>query len=341
MMSKPVPVVYILHGEDQLEMDKFVDVLHSRLEDSGVQMMNITRFDGRALDFRELQASVLAVPFMTRRRIVELINPLAALGNEDAKSRFIELLNQVPATTAFVILHASPLTENRARRRGEFHWLENWAEKNPDRAFIRLFSLPRGGAMVRWILDTAQDLGGSFSEDAAELLASLLGSDTSLAHHEIEKLLAYVDYKRSVTVEDVEVVSVSLPQGDIFKLVDAISMQEGVQATRMLHTLLEIQDPASIFSMVVRQFRLLILARELADLGGGPDDLVREYKVKPKTHPYVANKIFTQVRRFRMPELVAAYQRLLQIDQEVKTGLVPLDLELDIFVTEFTNQLGS
>lgn len=338
MMSRPVPTVYILHGEDQLEMDRFVKLLHSRLDDTGVQMMNITRFDGRALDFRELQASVLAVPFMTRRRIVELINPLEALRDDEARARFIQLLNQVPATTAFVILHASPLTEERAKRRGEFHWLENWAEQNPDRAFIRLFSLPRGGAMVRWIMDNAQEAGGSFSGDAAESLASMVGSDTSLAHHEIEKLLAYVDYQRPVSEADVEYLAVSIPQGDIFKLVDAISTQEGEQATDMLHALLEIQDPASIFSMIVRQFRLLILARELADQGGGPDDLIREYKVKPKTHPYVANKIFTQVRRFKMSELVAAYQRLLEIDREVKTSQVPLDLELDMFVTEFTGQ---
>lgn len=341
MMSKSVPTVYILHGEDQLEIDQFVDVLHSRLDDAGVQMMNITRFDGQNLDFGQLQACVLAVPFMTRRRIVELINPLKALGNDEARARFIELLDQVPSTTAFVIIQIPALTDEKRKRKGDFHWLENWANENPGRAYIRQFSLPIGGAMVRWIMNTAQESGGSFSQDAAESLASLVGSDTSLANHEIEKLLAYVDYKRPVSDEDVDYVSISIPQGDIFNMVDAISVQDGKQAAAMLHALLETQDPASIFGMVVRQFRLLILARELVDQGGGPDDLVREYKVKPRTHPYVANKIFTQVRRFRMPELVAAYQRLLEIDLNAKTSQVPLDLELDMFVSEFTSHSGS
>jgi DNA polymerase-3 subunit delta len=86
--------------------------------------------------------------------------------------------------------------------------------------------------------------------------------------------------------------------------------------------------------MVVRQFRFLLLAREVLDAGGQEADVVRQLKV----HPYVGRKITEQARRFHMNTLEAVYHRLLELDEAMKTGLMDGDLALSTFAAAFTTQ---
>jgi DNA polymerase III delta subunit len=55
-----------------------------------------------------------------------------------------------------------------------------------------------------------------------------------------------------------------------------------------------------------------------------------------KMHPYVADKLLIQARRFSLPDLEAEYHRLLDLDEAIKTGQMPGDLALETFVADFT-----
>jgi DNA polymerase-3 subunit delta len=154
-----------------------------------------------------------------------------------------------------------------------------------------------------------------------------------LADLEIHKLLAYVNYKRPVEPDDVELLTADVGQGNIFAMVDALGNQNGRLAQGMLHRLLEQQDPISIFGMVVRQFRLLLLTREILDGGENMGDIARLLKVPP----FVADKLVSQARRFSAPVLEAIYHRLMEIDEAIKTGKVPGDLALDTLFAALTS----
>ncbi len=51
-------------------------------------------------------------------------------------------------------------------------------------------------------------------------------------------------------------------------------------------------------------------------------------------HEFVAQKIVAQAGRFSMPRLEDIYHRLLEIDENAKTGRAPLDLSLDMLIVE-------
>jgi DNA polymerase-3 subunit delta len=184
----------------------------------------------------------------------------------------------------------------------------------------------------RWIQEQAKKAGGQFTQPAAELLAGLVGGDTRLADQEIHKLLDYVNYQRPVEPEDVESLTADAAQGDIFILVDALGNQDGRKAMGMLHRLLERQDAISIFGMIVRQFRMLLLGREVLDNGGRRDDVARQLRVTP----FVADKVVAQAQHFTLADLEAAYHRLLDLDLAMKTSQIPDDLALDTLVAAFT-----
>jgi DNA polymerase III delta subunit len=94
--------------------------------------------------------------------------------------------------------------------------------------------------------------------------------------------------------------------------------------------------------MVVRQFRYLLLIREILEQGGGVKDVMEDLRFlqsKNKPVPYwMADKLSRQARGFTLPVLEGIYQRLLKIDEEVKSGQIPLELVLEIFVTELTTR---
>ncbi len=160
----------------------------------------------------------------------------------------------------------------------------------------------------------------------------MVGVDTRQAGMEIAKLLAYSNWARPVTVEDVEAVCIVTSQQSVFDFVDALANGNGKSAQHLLHRLLESEDAFSLWGMVVRQFRLLIQAREVLDGRGNKDDVARALGV----HPFVAEKTTQQAARFSIESLETIYHKLLNIDEGVKTSQVTLDLAMDTLVVELT-----
>jgi DNA polymerase-3 subunit delta len=335
-MGESPPIIYLLHGEDEFEIAGYVSELESKLGDPGSVAMNLTRLDGRSYNLDELLSVAGAIPFLTSRRLVVLTHPSARLTSKPAQKKFTQQLEQVPPTTALVLIEDHILTTDKDRRKGKIHWLEKWALGAGDRVYIKACPLPKGRMMGRWIQDQAKKYGGSFTPGAADLLGSLVGGDPRLADQEINKLLAYVNYKRPVEVDDIELLTPDAGQGNIFVLVDSLAGGDGRGTMNMLHRLLEVQDGISIFGMVVRQFRLLILTREILDEGDDSSQVARQLK----TPLFLAEKLTNQARRFRLTDLETTYHRLLELDEAMKTGEMASDLALETFVANFTLSLA-
>jgi DNA polymerase III subunit delta len=158
--------------------------------------------------------------------------------------------------------------------------------------------------------------------------------DTRQAGMEIAKLLAFVNWARPVTVQDVEAVCIVTSQQSVFDFVDALANGNGKVAQHLLHRLLETEDNFSLWGMVIRQFRLLIQAREILDGRGTQNDVARALGV----HPFVAEKAAQQAARFSIESLEYIYHKLLKIDEGVKTSQVTLDLALDTLVVELAGK---
>jgi DNA polymerase-3 subunit delta len=333
MATEAAPVIYLLHGDDEFAMAQFVANMEAKVGDPATAAMNVTRLDGRNASLEEAFSAAAAMPFLASRRLVILYHPLARLSGKAAQTAFLDQLEQVPASSALVLVEDKELTSSKDRRRGKLHWLEKWAQEHGGRVYLKAFLLPRGAAMTRWIQERARSFGGQFTPQAAGLLASLVGEEPRQADQEIQKLLTYVNFRRPVEADDVENLTADTAQGDIFAMVDALGSEDGRAALSMLHRLLETQDPFSIFGMIVRQFRLLLLAREVMDAGGSKPEVAKYLKV----HPYVAGKISDQARHFSLPLLELIYHRLSVFDEAMKTGQMPANLALDTLVAAFTD----
>jgi DNA polymerase-3 subunit delta len=212
----------------------------------------------------------------------------------------------------------------------EGHWLDKWVKQADKRGFRQECILPRQADMPGWIRKQAETMGGKLNPAAALALANITGNDTRLASQEINKLLIYVDFKRPVEAEDVAELCGSGGLVDIFSLVDGIAAGNAAGALRMLRGLLEEQEPGAIFAMITRQFRLLLMAREILDEGGNTETVQHDLG----QYPFVVDKLVKQAPRFSMDHLGTIYHRLLELDEAMKTSQMTPDLAIETFIVE-------
>src|SRR5258706_5059100 len=268
------------------------------------------------------------MPFLAPKRLVILSNPSSKYGNVGSRKKFEEFLGSAPDTAKLVIHEMIEYKE------AEKHWLVKWAAKNTSTVKMQSFFLPRQKEMQGWIINETKNQGGQIEPQAASKLAEMVGVDTRQAGMEIAKLLAYVNWARPIRGSDVDAIWIVTSQQSVFDFVDALSSGNVKSAQHLLHRLIENEDPFSLWGMVVRQFRLLIQAREILDGRGNKDDVARALGV----HPFVAEKTTSQANRFSIESLENIYHRLLSIDEGVKTGQVTLDLALDTLIVELAGK---
>lgn len=322
-----MPNIFFLFGNDEFAISRRLKEFESDFTDPTSADMNTARLEARSVSEDDLGNALNAMPFLAKRRLVLLANPSSKYNNPSLRKKFLEFIGKTPESTRLVMY------ESVDPRDAEKHWLVKWAEKNNKLIQSRAFMLPRLKDMTGWIVNETKNQGGQIVPHAAEMLKEMVGVDTRQAGMEIAKLLAYVNWSRPVTVEDVEAVCIVTSQQSVFDFVDALANGNGKSAQHLLHRLLESEDEFSLWGMVVRQFRLLIQAREVLDGNGNKDEVAKALGV----HPFVAEKAAQQASRFSIETLEAIYHRLLVIDERVKTSQVTLDLAMDTLVVELTH----
>ena len=322
-----MPNIIFLFGNDEFAITRRLAEFSSIFTDPASADMNTARLEARTMSEDDLNNAVNAIPFLAKQRLVLLANPSARYNKPELRKKFFEFLANAPATTQLVIYEIVEPKET------EKHWLNKWAAKQDGNVKTQAFMMPRLKDMSGWIVNETKKQNGQIEPGAAQKLVEMVGADTRQAAQEISKLLTYVNWARPVKVQDVEAVSGAITaEPDVFAMVDALASGNGKSAQKLLHRLLEDEEAFSVWGMVVRQFRLLLLAREVMDRRGGVNEVTSALGV----HPFVAEKVAGQAKRFSLASLEKIYHRLLEIDETAKRSQITLDLAMETLVVELT-----
>lgn len=328
---------YVFHGDDELARAEQIAEFKARMGDRSVRDLNTTVFDGRKLTMAELRYACDVVPFLADRRLVIVEGLLSWLAPHRAKKDDAADVGASAAQKTFMADLLAYLPGLPETTRLIFSEPRSLPATHPvvklalsiDKRTVREFKLPPAGQLARWIVQRAKRHGGQIEPAAAALLAEFSGSDLRALDQDVQKLLALVNWARAVTVEDVRQMVTDVHQGNVFAMVDAIAQGQGAVALRELHRLLDSGEAAlELFAMITRQFRLMIMLKELTDEGLTGDEAAARLNL----HPFVAHKTSTQARAFTMEQLEAIYRRLQEIDVEIKTGQSEDVVALDMLV---------
>lgn len=279
----------------------------------GVLEADITFFEGKRVSLGELEAACLSPPFLSPQRIIILEGILSGLNLPPVKKKFSELARSLPSTTFLIILDEE----------------DKFPLNLCPQARIKRFIPPRGDRLKQWILSRVEGEEGGISPEAISFLYEFSTGDLGMLSGEVTKLLLYAHDRRIEKEDVVKLTSLSL-KGSIFSLMDSILEGHTSKALGVLHwLLLSGATPSYVLSMLCRQFRLLIQAKEFMDQDLPSTSISDALGLQG----FALSKILSQAENHSLPELTSAYTKLAKADLHVKSGGQPR-LTLDILLTE-------
>jgi DNA polymerase III subunit delta len=317
-------VVRLFWGEDDFGIAQKVQELEDGYGSPDERVFNVSRLDGRTISLEVIRGTLFSLPLFASRRLVVVSQASGHFNNPPARKQFLEMLARMPGSTELVLVEPQKLASD--------HWLVAWFRENGQPDSIMYFGMKKGPDMEKYIQDQVKQAGGKITLQAAAMLSDLVADDSRQAYQEVIKLLTYVNNARRIDVEDVEAICVSIAQGNVFAMVDALGNRDGRTASALLARLLEERDALSLFQLIVRQFRMILVARELMDSGGRITDLANQFHIQE----FVAKKVWSQARQFSMLTIENIYHQLAEVDDRIKIGETSENLAMETFVAGLT-----
>jgi len=183
--------------------------------------------------------------------------------------------------------------------------------------------------LKHWLAKTLAVSHKKITTEAADFMVQQIGPDLWQLQNEADKLAAAPE--KEITLDLVKKFVSPSPEEEIWPLVDALAVKNKKAALKLLRDQLDIgNDALSIFGMLVRQYRILLMVGDT--LGGRSSvdsfSLAKELKI----HPFVCQKAIRQVKNYTLEELKNIYQQLLNIDIKIKTTSVNPEVLLDLLI---------
>ena len=195
--------------------------------------------------------------------------------------------------------------------------------------------IPKGAALSRWLADEFKNKGVNASPSVCSLIIERAGADLYTLLGEAEKLSLYLGDQGLLTPELVRSLVSLSPEGDVFKLGEALGARNPRQALADLLELLATENHMMILAMMVRHFRLMLQIKTRQSILGtnrlGPAEAPRL-----GMHPFVLQKTQGQAAEWSWAELVAALASLEQAHRTLITTPIPPQAVLESLALNLT-----
>jgi DNA polymerase III subunit delta len=317
---------YIFYGQEELLRAEAVAGLRARMAEEDLGELNTASLDGRDLPLEELINACNTLPFLTQRRMIivhDMLQRYDRAASAPEAQRLADYLPSMPDTTRLVFVESGALAKNNqllARAKGlSGATIREYAPFPPESEELR-----------RWVAQRARTHGVATEPQAVRLLIELVGNNLRSLDQELAKLAGRLDYAGAVRAEDVRALVSPSPQADIFGMVDALGVGNHDAALRLFHTLLaDDAKPLYLLAMISRQIRLILAAKDLQE----NERLDRAALAKRLgVPPFVAEKLLEQSRLFSFQDLHKLLERVLEVDQGIKTGQIEPVLSLELLI---------
>ena len=306
--------VYLLYGEEDYLQEQLVHKLKERLLNPEFGAFNLDEPDGEKITPANVADSANTLPVFAEKRLVIVKNPLffqSGKAEEDeqpgrSEQPLVKYLGDPLESTCLVFWITG--TVNKKRK----------IFKAVDKAGIVLEIGPLKGAdLNEWLLRETEGLGKKIEPRALEYIITHTEHSLRNLKSEIEKLALYAQDEDKITLSMAESMLTKTSEANIFELVDSIGMKKSETALVKLRSLMGSGEPAArILFMIARQFRLILVAKDLAGRGHTEKQITAQLSL----HPFVTTKILRQARNFSFNGLEASLRKALECDLAMKTG---------------------
>ena len=315
-------MIFFIYGEDSYRAKRKLEEIilgYQKVHKSG---LNLIYIDAKEKDFKDFYSNLKINSMFAEKKLIILKNVFS-----DAKFQedFLGNINNLEDIKDIIVIYEDSSPDERTKF---FKALQKCAK-------CQEFNCLQPAMLKKWVTQEFEKNKTKINPDALDLIVSFVKNDLWAMANEINKLSNYRmgghPTAGPVKKEDVELLVKNNIENDIFKTIDALASKDKKQALYLLHKHLENGDaPLYLLSMISYQFRNLLIIKELQDTQKPYNFIIK----KSGLHPFVVQKSYYLCSQFSMSELKKIYQKIFQVDADIKTGKIEAELALDLLLSE-------
>ena len=310
-------MIIFLYGPDtyrsRQKLNEIIDH-YKKIHKSG---LNLKYFDGKELNPEDFRDEIQQISMFAEKKLIILKDVFL---NREFKERFLkDSKNFINSKDVILFFEAGEVPKDDSL----FKLLKKYGKSQEFK--------PLGGEQLRrWVKKEFENFKTKIDEKALIKLIAFVDNNLWQMANEIKKL---VSYKRGEKIkrEDVELLVRPKIETDIFKTIDALAERKKALALNLIHQHLEKGDaPLYLLAMINFQFRNLLEVKDLIEKNIPYYQIINQSNL----HPFIVKKSFQQAKRFTLPQLKKIYQKIFQVDLNIKTGKLDPQTALDLLIAE-------
>lgn len=332
-------MIAVFYGKDDFSANEALAALRDQLDTDGMLADNAVRVEGSSAKPDELLVLCQTMPFLGAHRLIVVHGLLGRLERPERRGRrraqqesglgvwepFVAALPLLPETTVLVFMDRELSVRNALLQAVRPH------------AQVREFKPLQQSEVAAWINARAARDGVTLEARAVAALAQLVGNQLWTLESETQKLGTYAG-GGPVTEADVRALVTLAREPNVFAMADAVVEGRAHDAADLLLRLLaEGDSPQRLLAMVARQYRLLLLTKELQQRGVRPQEIGTRLQVQG----FVMQRLLNQAPAYTVERLRTAYRKLLDADLSVKRGVFDDETALHLLVFELAGLAGA
>lgn len=353
--------IFLIHGEDEFRVKaaarQRVDALCPPADQTfGLELVNgtVDNADGAAVALKRCLGALCTPSFLGGRKVIWLqdanffadTNAIKGEALKEARDAFAQELKK-GIGAGFVLVISAGKVDGRTA----------FAKVCKELAAVESFEVPERSYQqekpaLEWAGACFRKAGLRISGELLKVFVDRAGYDTRQIVTEVEKLSIYLDTRKDVRSEDIQLIVAPARESENWDLAEAAGARNLSKAVAMLRQLLfQGENAVGLVIGLESRWRELAILRGCLDRGwlkvttsgwktdaywqdaSGVDEALGSLDKDPrKTNPYRTVKLVEQARNFSLAELQRALAETLTVHEQIVSGSSAPDTLLELLL---------
>ncbi|MCR5650962.1 MAG: DNA polymerase III subunit delta [Lachnospiraceae bacterium] len=311
--------VYLIHGDERYLRENYTRKLLNALVAPG-DNLNFASFEGGSTDINEVISLAGTLPFMAEKRVICVRDSGFFHKNCDELDEYLS----APSEDTVLIFD-----ESKVDKRGRNYKAVLKLKGDVD-------AVPLDGKSLKtWVAALLQKkYQKKVRESTVELLISRVGTDMSVLSSEIGKLAGYADERDTVEDDDVITMTKRNPSGNVFKMIEAMTLKKQSEAVSIYYEMLEAKESAyAILSLIERHFRIIYIIKELSEKKASKQEMAQAAQIRD----YLVSGYQKQASRYSRSRIRQVLDECVSTEADSKSGKIDETLAVELLIIKYSS----
>jgi DNA polymerase-3 subunit delta len=310
-------MILFINGDDNYRsQQKLIELRQKFFSEIDKSKLNYFNLDAFNFSLDKFQPAINSAPFLAAKKMVVVQNLIKEKSRDKKlQTAVVNFLKKVKDSNKIIIFYENKSFDYKDINKKSAILLSFLSKQK----FKYEYPYLKGGALHTWINNYLNKEDLVMDLAAREQLILLTGENTWSLVQELNKLIAYNKgiNQNEITLLSVNQLVVGKNDISIFTVVDFIANRKKQQALKLIDEILESGvNEMYLLTMIIRQFRLLIIIKNYQSRGLNASEVSKAAKLSF----FVVKKCWNQTNSFSELKLKKVYQSLLEIDKKFKSS---------------------